>query len=571
MNIITNLLNDLYLRKKNVGAILNFLLVLTLAFPISAIAQDSGVLATTEDSLRGSITAERGWWKVVYYDLNVTIQPEDSSITGYNNITYRVTKEPKRIQIDLQDPLTIDQITQNGEPLEYQRAENSYAYMVDIPENITRDSLYTITVYYQGKPKVAKNAPWDGGFVWEQDSLGNHWIATANQGLGASAWWPNKDHQSAEPDSMLINITVPNEIKNVSNGRLRGTTNHDNGMTTWHWFVSNPINNYNVAVNAGNYVNFKDTYEGKDGTLDLDYWVLEHNLDKAKKQFQQVKPMMQCFEDWFGPYPFYEDSFKLVETPHLGMEHQSAVAYGNGYQNGYRGTDLSGSGWGLKWDFIIIHEAAHEWWGNNITTSDAADMWVHEGFTSYSESIYTECQFGKKAGAEYTRGMRDGIKNKEPITGKYGLNNEGSSDMYNKAHNMLHTIRQIVDNDSTWKNILSGIQNKFRHQIVTADQIERYIIEQSGKDLDDIFDQYVHYTDIPAFQYYIKNDVLYYRWKADIEHFDMPLKVTLANDSYTFIYPSSDRWKRSELHLTSADSFKIHKDFYIKTDSVSSR
>ncbi|MDZ7658246.1 M1 family metallopeptidase [Fodinibius sp.] len=571
MNIFSNLLNLFSIQKKQQAIQLGATAVLLLIFSASAIAQNSGVLATTDDSLRGSITAERGWWDVVYYNLNVTIQPEDSSITGYNNITYRVTKEPKRMQIDLQDPLNIDQIKQNGQTLDYNRAKNSYAYMVDMPDNLKRDSLYTISVYYQGKPKVAENAPWDGGFVWAQDSLGNHWIATANQGLGASVWWPNKDHQSAEPDSMSINITVPDEIKNVSNGRLRDTTQHDNGMTTWHWFVSNPINNYNIAVNAGNYVNFKDTYEGKNGKLDLSYWVLEHNLEKAKEQFQQVKPMMQCFEDWFGPYPFYEDSFKLVETPHLGMEHQSAVAYGNGYQNGYKGTDLSGSGWGLKWDFIIIHEAGHEWWGNNITTNDVADMWIHEGFTSYSESIYTECQFGKDAAGEYTRGLRDRIQNKEPITGKYGLNNEGSGDMYYKAHNMLHMIRQIVDNDSTWKNILRGIQKEFRHQIVTADQIERYIIEQSGKDLDDVFDQYVHYADIPTFQYYIKNDVLFYRWKADVDHFDMPLKVTLTDGSYTFIYPSSDRWKRSNLSLENTNDFKIDKDFYVNTDSVSAR
>ena len=554
---------------KTLAILVGLFTSILLSSPI--LAQDSGVLATTKDSLRGSITAERAWWDVVFYDLNVTVQPEDSSITGYNNITYRVDKEPKRMQIDLQDPLTIDQITQNGQSLDYNRAKNSYAYMVDMPDNLKKDSLYTISVYYQGKPKVAENAPWDGGFVWKQDSLGNPFIATANQGLGASVWWPNKDHQSAEPDSMSINITVPSNIKNVSNGRLRDTTQHNNGMTTWSWFVSNPINNYNIAVNAGNYVNFKDTYEGKNGKLDLSYWVLEHNLEKAKEQFQQVKPMMQCFEDWFGPYPFYADSFKLVETPHLGMEHQSAVAYGNEYQNGYLGKDLSGSGWGLKWDFIIIHEAAHEWWGNSITTNDVADMWVHEGFTSYSESIYTECQFGKEAGAEYARGMRDGIENKEPITGEYGLNNEGSGDMYNKAHNMLHMIRQIVDNDSTWKNILRGIQKEFRHQIVTADQIERYIIEQSGEDLDDVFDQYVHYADIPTFQYYIKNDVLFYRWKANVDHFDMPLKVTLTNGSYTFIYPSSDRWQRSELSLKNAGDFKIDKDFYVKTDSVSTR
>ena len=420
-------------------------------------AQESGVLATKADSLRGSITPQRAWWEVIYYDLNVTIQPQDSSITGYNKITYRVTKPLRDLQVDLQHPMQIDQIQQGGKTLSYKPVGNGNAYFVDVPRDLEVGSKHTISIYYQGQPKVAQNPPWDGGFIWAQDSLGNPWIATANQGLGASVWWPNKDHQTAEPDSMSINITVPSEIKNISNGRLRDTTRHDNGMTTWSWFVANPINNYNVAVNAGNYVNFTDTFDGKKGPLDLSYWVLEQDLDKAKKQFKQVKPMMRCFEDWFGPYPFYEDSFKLVQTPHLGMEHQSAVAYGNGFQNGYRGTDLSGSGWGLKWDFIIVHEAAHEWWGNSITTNDIADMWVHEGFTSYSENIYVECMFGKEAGAEYARGLRDRIQNQRPVTGTYGLNNEGSGDMYYKGNNMLHTIRQVVDDDSLWKNILRGL------------------------------------------------------------------------------------------------------------------
>ncbi len=550
--------------------LLPLLMILFCGFSFPAMSQDSGVLATQEDTLRGSITPQRAWWEVTYYDLNVTVQPKDSAITGYNNITYRVTKAPRDLQIDLQQPLQIDQIEQGGETLSYQRVGTSNAYFVDVPRDLEIGSLHAISVYYQGQPKVAENAPWDGGFVWAQDSLGNPWIATANQGLGASVWWPNKDHQTAEPDSMGINITVPNSIVNVSNGRLRDTTRHDNSMTTWHWFVSNPINNYNIAVNAGNYVNFTDTFEEKNRTLDLSYWVLEQNLEKAKEQFRQVKPMMRCFEDWFGPYPFYEDSFKLVETPHLGMEHQSAVAYGNNYQNGYMGEDLSGSGWGLKWDFIIVHESAHEWWGNSITTKDIADMWVHEGFTSYAESIYTECRFGKQAAAEYTRGLRDRIQNKSPITGRYGVNNEGSGDMYYKGHNMLHMIRQIIDNDSTWKNILRGLQHTFRHQTVSSDQVERYIIKESGKNLDDIFDQYLHYPDLPVFQYQVKNGVLYYRWKADVAHFDMPLEVTLNDsNSYSFIYPTSTRWKRTELDLKNPSNFSIDFNYYIATDSVS--
>ncbi|MCW9707493.1 M1 family metallopeptidase [Fodinibius salsisoli] len=540
------------------------LLSLTAVIAYPAAAQDSGVLATEADTLRGSITPQRAWWEVTYYDLLVTVQPKDSAISGYNNITYRVTGQPQQLQIDLQQPLQIDQIKQQGHSLSYQRVDKSNAYFVDVPANLSKDSLYTLSVYYHGQPKVAENPPWDGGFIWAQDSLGNHWVATANQGLGASVWWPNKDHQTAEPDSMSINITVPDPMINVSNGRLRDSTHHDNGMTTWSWFVSNPINNYNISVNVGNYVNFMNTFEGREGTLDLSYWVLKPNLEKAKEQFQQVKPMMRCFEDWFGPYPFYEDSFKMVETPHLGMEHQSAVAYGNHYQNGYMGTDLSGSGWGLKWDFIIIHESGHEWWGNNITTKDIADMWVHEGFTSYSESIYTECRFGKEAAAEYTIGLRDRIENESPIIGEYGVNQEGSGDMYYKGHNMLHTIRHIIADDASWKNILLGIQKDFYHQTVTSQQVEDYINERTDYDLDPVFDQYLRHSAIPVLEYHIKDRTLHYRWNADITPFDMPVRVTLKENRYSFIQPTTE-WQQTTISLDNADHFKVDPNFYIET------
>ncbi len=531
-----------------------------------AFAQDTTF--TKADTLRGSITPQRAWWDVVYYDLNVTVQPEDSSIIGYNEITYKVEKPVKGMQIDLQDPLKIDQVKQSGKDLNYHHIKNTNAYIVDVPKNLEQGSQHKITVYYHGRPKVAENPPWDGGFIWAKDSLGNKWIATANQGLGASVWWPNKDHQTAEPDSMSINITVPDPMINVSNGQLRDTTQHDNGMITWSWFVSNPINNYNIAVNAGNYVNFTDTYAGKKGALDLSYWVLEQNLKKAKEQFKQVKPMMRCFEKWFGPYPFYEDSFKLVETPHLGMEHQSAVAYGNHYQNGYLGEDLSGSGWGLKWDFIIIHEAAHEWWGNSITTKDIADMWVHEGFTSYSESIYTECRFGKEAAEEYTIGLRKNIQNDRPVIGKYGVNHKGSGDMYYKGHNMLHTIRHIIDDDTVWKEILLGLQQEFYHQTTTSKQVENYINEHVDYDLEPVFDQYLRTADIPVFQYYIEDNTLHYRWESKVNGFDMPLKVMLKDDRYSFVQPVIKEWKTSRLELSNPDSFKVDKNFYVKTDSV---
>lgn len=526
---------------------------------------------TRADTLRGSITPQRAWWEVIYYDLNVTVLPKDSAITGFNKITYRVTGDPVELQIDLQQPLRIDQITQNGKNLDYHRVGESNAYFVDVPKNLALDSLYTVSVYYHGQPKVAENAPWDGGFIWTQDSLGNSWVATANQGLGASVWWPNKDHQTAEPDSMSINITVPEPMVNVSNGRLRDTTHHENGMTTWSWFISNPINNYSVAVNAGNYINFTDIFKGKKGKLDLSYWVLEYDLKEAKEQFQQVKPMLRCFEKWFGPYPFYNDSFKLVQVPYLGMEHQSAVAYGNNFENGYRGTDLSGTGWGLKWDFIIIHESAHEWWGNSVTSKDIADMWVHESFTNYAESIYTECRFGEEAGAEYVIGLRDRIQNDRPIIGKYGVNYEGSGDMYYKGSNMLHTIRHIISDDSTWKSILLGLQKDFYHQTVTGQQVENYINERTDYDLDPVFDQYLRHKEIPVFQYYIEDNTLHYRWKAAVENFNMPIKVTLDNNWFEFIQPTTEKWQTVELKLNDPASFKVNKNFYVKTERIEER
>ena len=533
-----------------------------------AVAQETDVSFTRADTLRGSITPQRAWWEVVYYDLHVTVMPEDSSISGYNKITYRVTDDPKQLQVDLQQPLQIDQIRQAGRALPFKSVGESNAYFVEVPRDLERGSLHTLSVYYQGRPKVAENPPWDGGFVWAEDSLGNNFIATANQGLGASVWWPNKDHQTAEPDSMSINITVPDEIKNVSNGRLRDTTRHENGMTTWSWFVSNPINNYNVAVNAGNYTNFGETYDGKKGPLDLSYWVLRQNLKEAKVQFQQVEPMMRCFEEWFGPYPFYQDGFKLVETPYLGMEHQSAVAYGNHYRNGYMGKDLSGTGWGLKFDFIIIHESAHEWWGNNITTKDIADMWVHEGFTSYSEGIYVECRFGEEAGAEYIRGLRNNITNDRPIIAEYGVNMEGSGDMYYKGNNMLHTIRQIVADDTLWKNILRGLQKEFYHQTVTTTQVENYMNERIDYDLSPVFDQYLRHTNIPVFEYYVSDGILYYRWQADVEGFDMPIRIRTGKGAFQFIQPVAGQWKKMAVQVSGPEEISLDKNFYVKTRQV---
>src|SRR5438105_8886333 len=375
----------------------------------------------------------------------------------------------------------------------------------------------TISVYYHGKPTVAVRPPWDGGFVWARDSLARRWIVTADEGLGASVWWPNKDLLSDEPDSQRVAITVPDSLYDASNGRLRSTTTNSDSSVTYEWFVSNPINNYDVAVNAGRYAHFSDVYEGEKGKLTLDFYPLDYHADTARRQFQQVVPLMRCFEHWFGPYPWYADGYKLVETPHLGMEHQSAVAYGNHYLNGYLGRDLSGTGLGLQWDFIIVHESDHEWWGNNISAQDHADMWLHESFANYAEGIYTECRLGKSAGAAYMIGARRGVRNDKPIVPAFGVNAQGSGDMYPKGGNMLHTIRTIIDDDAKWRDILRGLNKTFYHQTVTGKQVEDYISREAGIGLSKVFAQYLSTTKIPVFEHRVQvaergGGMLSYHW-----------------------------------------------------------
>lgn len=542
----------------------SLLLTLTALASLSAANAQKTKTFTRQDTLRGTLTAERSWWDVTFYDLQVRIDPPAKSIQGQNTIYYRVLQPSKRMQIDLQDPLVIDKVEQNGQSLQF--AKDGNAWFVDLQAPQPKGKVLQLTVTYQGKPKEAKNAPWDGGIVWGRDSLQRPWIASACQGLGASVWWPNKDHQSEEPDSMRIRVTVPKDLTNISNGRLQGKQENNDGTITFNWYVNNPINNYDVALNIGHYSHFADQYNGEAGKLDLDYWVLDYNLARAKEHFKVVKPMMKCFEYWFGPYPFYKDSYKLVETPHLGMEHQSAVAYGNQYKMGYRGNDLSGSGWGKKWDFIIIHETGHEWFGNNITTKDIADMWVHESFTNYSETLFTECEYGKEAGDAYLQGIRKKIANDIPIIGKYGVNHEGSGDMYYKGSNMLHTIRQIVGNDVTFRKILRGLNKTFYHQTVTSRQVEQFINKTSGKNFNKVFDQYLRYTKPPVFEYSLVDNTLKYRWVADVKGFDMPLKVTVADGKTAFIYPSPE-WKTTRLKLSSPDKFAVDKNFYVKVQA----
>lgn len=513
---------------------------------------------TRQDTLRGTLGPERAWWDVTYYDLAIRVFPETKSIEGTNVIHYRVTGAPGRMQIDLQQPMELKKAVQDDNELTFTREGN--AFFIDMPASQTKGQIKKIALTFGGKPREAKNAPWDGGIVWKTDSLNRPWIASACQGLGASVFWPNKDHQSEEPDSMQIAVTVPAGLTNVSNGRLRAQQNTADGARTFTWFVANPINNYNVALNIGHYAHFTDSFKGEAGTLPLDFWVLDYHLPIAKQHFGVVKPMMQCFEHWFGPYPFYTDMYKLVETPHLGMEHQSAVAYGNQYKMGYRGKDLSGSGWGLKWDFIIIHETGHEWFGNNITTKDIADMWVHESFTNYSETLFTECRYGKAAGNAYLQGIRNNIANDVPIIGPYGVNTEGSGDMYYKGANMVHTIRQIVNNDEKFRQILRGLNKTFWHQTVTTQQVEEFINEKTGINFDKVFDQYLRHTQPPVFEYSVTGGQLKYRWVADVKGFDMPVRVNAGTGKPILLQPTAE-WKT--MPLKNAAKFAVDPNFYV--------
>jgi aminopeptidase N len=534
-----------------------FLLIILVILPVLSFSQN--VKFTHQDTLRGTIGPARSWWDLIYYHLDITVNPGDSTINGTNTVYYRVIKPAGVMQIDLQPPLVLQKAEQDGKLLEIVKDGN--AHFIHMADKQETGMIKSVILTYGGRPKVAVRPPWQGGITWKRDKNNLPFIASSCQGAGASLWWPCKDHMYDETDSMLISVTVPSNLVDVSNGRLRSVTSNRRQRTkTYNWFVSNPINNYGVNINIGDYVNFSEVYNGEKGPLDCDYWVLRENLEKAKVHFKQVPQMLKAFEYWFGPYPFYEDSYKLVDAPYLGMEHQSSVTYGNGYQNGYLGRDESGTGWGEKWDFIIIHESSHEWFANNITYKDIADMWVHESFANYSESLFTEYYYGKEAGAEYVRGTRKNIRNDRPVVGIYDVNYSGSGDMYSKGGNMLHTLRQIINDDTKWRDILRGLNKDFYHQVVEGKQIEDYISQKTGMDLKPFFDQYLRDVRIPVFEYYVRDGNLIFRWNNCVPRFNMPLKIW-AGGSPLNISPST-RWTTLKLRSPDPDII-VDKDYYV--------
>lgn len=541
-----------------------FLLILVGSFSLRA--QESKKRFTRQDTLMGSNTPHRSWWDVQRYDVEVTPDYMTKSLRGRTTITFTVlpNRRSDYLQVDLQTPMQIDSLYYNGkiyinDPVRPYYNEGAH-YFIPLPA-MPAGSMHSLTIVYHGKPKEAVNAPWDGGWVWAKDKKGRPWMSVACESDGASLWYPCKDMWSDEPDKgASLTITVPDSLVAVGNGRLKKKSS-TNGMTRFQWEVRSPINTYNIVPYIGHYTTWSDTLSGEKGKLDLTYWVLDYDEARARKQFEQVKPTLHAFEHWFGPYPFYADGYQLVHSPYLGMEHQSAVAYGNEFKNGYMGTDLSGTGWGMKWDYIIVHETGHEWFGNNITANDKADMWIHEGFTDYSESLFIESTWGKEAANEYTQGLRRNIRNDKPIVGPYHVHQEGSTDMYYKGANLVHTIRQVIDNDDLFRQLLRGLNRAFSHQTVTTKQVEDYISRESGRDFSNVFEQYLRTTKIPVLEYRQSGNKIHYRWTNVVPGFSMPLKT------------NSGRWLKptAQWQLFTGkpgEPFGVDKNFYINVKKL---
>ncbi len=534
---------------------------------------------TRADTLRGSIGPERAWWDALHYDVSIRPDFATKSISGTTIIGFIATDNGLRMQIDLQQPLVVDSVTadvskfRNGNFTIVDQRVNTERegniLWVDLPHPMKTGEASTIRITYHGAPREAVHPPWDGGWIWKTDAQGNPWMSVACQGLGASVWYPCKDTQSDEPDDgASLHVTVPDSLQAIGNGRLRDVVKNADGTRTWNWKVTQPINTYNLVPYIGKYTHFGEAFNGASGKLDCDYWVLAYNEAKAREQFKQVVPMLTCFESWFGPYPFYQDGYKLVEAPHLGMEHQSAVAYGNQYMNGYLGNDLSGTGHGLKWDFIIIHESGHEWFGNSITTADIADMWVHEGITQYSEALFTECQQGVEAGADYVIGLRKKIENKKPIIGPYGVNQEGPGDMYPKGANLMHMIRHIIG-DSAFKAMMLEMNRRFYHKVTTSAEIEKFISEFSGKGLGKVFDQYLRTTQIPTLEWTVRKGDLFVHWADCVDGFEMPVAIRLNGEVHMHNVTARWSWPASKLH--SSAQVDADPNWYVRVKHVAKR
>ena len=517
---------------------------------------------TRRDSLQGGLRPERTVFDVQRYDLNIKVDPDKKFISGYNDITFKVIENTSKIQLDLFENMKIDSIVAKGNKTSYKRDND--AVFITFSKPLKKGSEEKLRFYYSGNPQIAKNAPWDGGFVFKKDAGGKPFIGVAVQGTGASLWFPVKDHQTDEPDKgATIKVAVPNGLMNVSNGRLTGSEDLKNGYTRWDWEVKNPINNYNITLNIADYTHIHDNLDG----LDLDYYVLRYNENKARKQFEEVKPMMKCFQAKFGKYPFFEDGYKLVETPYLGMEHQSAVAYGNRYMKGYLGSDMSGTGVGLLFDYIIIHETGHEWFGNSITSKDIADMWIHEGFTTYTETVYVECVYGYDKAMQYMAGQQDNVYNQKPVIGIFGVNKEGSGDMYPKGALMLNTLRHVINDDAKWWDLILNYSLMYKKDIIDTETVVNYFNTKSGMNLTPVFDQYLRYKNIPKLQVKLNKKKLEYRWITDVTNFAMPVGI-IANGKEIRLNATND-WQSITTDVKDINEIELEKSkYYVKMERL---
>lgn len=535
------------------------LIILTLLF---SLFQSNAQNFTRRDSLQGGMRFERSCYDVQRYDLNIKINPEERNIVGYNEVTFDVLQDTKKIQLDLFENMNVDSIVFNKQKLTYNRDND--AVFINFSSTLAQNSSQKLRFYYSGKPLVAKNAPWDGGFVFKKDKSGKDFIAVAVQGTGASLWYPVKDSQTDEPDKgATIKVAVPNGLMNVSNGRFKGQEDIGNGYTRWDWEVINPINTYSITVNIADYVHIHDNLYG----LDLDYYVLRENEKIAKVHFEaDVKPMMNCFQEKFGQYPFYEDGYKLVETPYLGMEHQSAVAYGNQYKKGYMGRDLSGTGIGLSFDFITIHETGHEWFGNSITSKDIADMWIHEAFTTYSESVFVECTKGYDEAQKYINGQSKNVQNDKPVLGFYGVNKEGSGDMYYKGALMLNTLRHITNNDSKWWSMLLKYSNTYKKKIIDTKTVIDFFSEEIGHDMTSFFNQYLKHTTIPILVLKKHKNSFKYKWETDEPNFEYPVELEINGQRKRLLVTNEYQYAPMPV-LSIEKEIKVRTDkYYIKVN-----
>jgi len=514
---------------------------------------DAGApIPTRYDMLRGAYGPYRANNDLLYYHLDIRVDPEKQWVTGKNTIRFKMLQDGTRIQLDLRDTLTIDKILLGDKMLKYER--DTGAVFVDFPETLRAGQVYSIDFYYSGHPEETGRF---GGMTFKKDPSGHVWINTACEGTGASMWWPDKDQWKDEVESMDISVTIPNGLVDVSNGKFVAKTDLGDGTTRWDWHVSYPINNYDVALNIGNYVHFSD----KLGDLAMDFYVLPEDLDKAKVQFAQARGMLEAYQHYFGEYPFAKDGYKLVEAPYLGVEHQSAVAYGNGFQNGYMGRDWTGVGISTRFDFIIIHESGHEWFGNSITAQDSSDMWIHEGWTTYLETLYVEHRWGHEDALKYMGGLKPKVINLRPIVAERGVNAQPTEDQYFKGALMINTIRSVVNDDAKWWAMLHEFYQHFKYQNIMTEDVVGWWNQHTGLNLAPIFNQYLRHAHIPRLEVLFGEapGMVMYKWDADEDDFAMPVKVGTA-DKWEIIHPTT-KWQWMQTPV-SKDDFQVATDLY---------